>query len=562
VTPILVAGLIGGLALTGTARAAAAEDFVKWYAVQPSYQGQPENLPEIATRFLGTATRFTEIFNLNVGRPQPDGAALSDPDTLHAGWLLVLPWDAVGAEVVYSALPTAAPPNPAQQTPAQQNPAPAPARTRAAAAATPRPPITAIPTTPPANPRPGGGHCLAAIASNNRSDWATLRLAPDQAWSQTRGKGQMVAVIDSGVDGSLPQLAGHVAVGADIVTGSGRGDTDCLGTGTAMAGIIAAQPDQGGGTVGMSPDVTVLPIRLVTTAPSARPSDQASAIQVAVSAGAAVLALGSYVDVNEPTVARAIAQAIQHNVVVVCPAPTSTAGAPSATTDQGGKTACGVPAPQAAGALDVGAVGVDGRLGAEYRPGYVDVVAPGVNVLTLGITGTGTGAGSGTQYAVAFVAGEAALVRAAHPNLTAAQVVRRIERTADSQASSTPDSGYGWGLINPGAAVSQVLNDEAPSQRAQPPGPATPSSSPNRLFAIAVVLLVGLAAGTLLTVRIRHAIRSGAKARGTPQPTDDDGAQGRWIDDGDAGTDGRDEPPVQGRTGGRAQALSGSQLWR
>jgi membrane-anchored mycosin MYCP len=577
VAAIVVAGLIGALALAGTAGAAAGQDFVKWYAVQASYQGQPENLPEIAVRFLGAATRFTEIFNLNVGRPQPDGAALSDPDTLHAGWLLVLPWDAVGGEVVYGALPTAAPANaaqqnsapanPAQQNPAQQNPAPAAGGTRAAAPKTPATPaapgpsIAVVPSTRPANPPPGGGHCLAAVASNNQSDWATLRLAPDQAWSQTRGKGQMVAVIDSGVDGSLPQLAGHVAVGADIVSGSGRGDTDCLGTGTAMAGIIAAQPDQGAGTVGMAPDATVLPIRLVNSTPPARPSDQASAIQVAVSAGAGVLALGSYVNVGDPTVARAVAEAMQHNVVVVCPALTSPAGAPSPTTAPGRPAGCGVPAAQAGGALNVGAVGVDGRLAADYQPAHVDVVAPGLNVLTLGITGTGTGTSSGTQYAVAFVAGEAALVRAAHPNLTAAQVVHRIERTADSQSSTAPDNEYGWGLVNPAAAVNQVLNEETSSTGAQAPHPAPSSSSSGRTLAIAVVLLVGLAAGTLLAVRIRHTIRSGAATRGTPPPAEEDDGRGRWVDDGDQGTDGPDVPPVGERAGGRAEALGGSQLW-
>jgi hypothetical protein len=518
------------MGLGGTARATPGlPEFVKWYAVQSSYQGQPENLSEIAARFLGTATRANDIFNLNVGRQQPDGAALSKPDELHAGWLLVLPWDAVGTGVMYGALPTTSPPQGSTGSAV-------PVKPHTGTNGTPRSgtAITVVPSVRPSTAVPGGsaGPCLTAAASSSQSDWATLRLAPDQAWSQTRGKGQMVAVIDSGVDGSQPQLAGHLALGADIVNGSGQGDTDCLGTGTAMAGIIAAQPNQSSGTVGIAPEAVILPIRIVTASPSAQPSDEATAIQVAVSAGATVLALGSYVNVVDPRVTEAVGRAVEHNVVVVYPAPAAAPGVPvpSSLPRAAGPAGAG-------GVLSVGAVGVDGRLGANYQPGSVNVVAPGLNVMTLSITGTGTAANSGTQYAVAFTAGEVALVRAAHPNLTAAQVVERIELTSDSQGGGTPDSAYGWGLINPAVAVNKVLG-EGPSQQAPYTGGAASasgsSSSTGRNIAIVIVLLVGLAAGTLLTIRIRHVIRSG--------PADRDR-------DRDAGTDTGD--------GDRTQVLAG-----
>src|SRR5258705_11566744 len=74
-------------------------DYVKYYVVAASYHGQPENLGEIATRFLGTSARAQDIFSLNGGRAQPNGGTLSDPDRLNEGWGLVLPWDAVGSEV-------------------------------------------------------------------------------------------------------------------------------------------------------------------------------------------------------------------------------------------------------------------------------------------------------------------------------------------------------------------------------------------------------------------------------------------------------------------------------
>ena len=72
----------------------------------------------------------------------------------------------------------------------------------------------------------------------------------------------------------------------------------------------------------------------------------------------------------------------------------------------------------------------------------VDVVAPGTGLAALGITGTGQFNATGTQYAAAFVAGEAALVRARYPDLTAAQVVHQIETTADQIGPTAPSASF------------------------------------------------------------------------------------------------------------------------
>ncbi|WP_279582035.1 S8 family serine peptidase [Fodinicola feengrottensis] len=308
-----------------------------------------------------------------------------------------------------------------------------------------------MPTAPPPKPVNLGGHCAAAASSTSPSNWAALRLAPNQAWSRTRGKGQLVAIVDSGADGSLPQLAGHIAIGADVVSGSGRGNTDCLGSGTGMAGIVVAQAAGGSTMSGVAPDATVLPVRVVTTTPTATPANEAAAIQVAVSAGAGVIALGSYVNVNDPAVAKAIAAAVGRDIVVVLAAGTSGSTNPALA---GAKAAT----------LRVGGVGVDGSLAAAYQVGTVNVVAPGMNVSTLGITGTGTVPANGTQFSVAFVAAEVALVRAALPGLSAVQVVHRVEVTADRMSSgAVPDSHYGFGMINPAESVTRALPEERQS---------------------------------------------------------------------------------------------------
>src|SRR5215218_1675429 len=96
---VIVAGLItvGGVA-PGVAHAAADEPF---YVVTDPGHGQHEFLFDIAARTLGSGRRYTEIFELNQGRPQPDGGHLSDPaEILHPGWILRLPADAHGPGVL------------------------------------------------------------------------------------------------------------------------------------------------------------------------------------------------------------------------------------------------------------------------------------------------------------------------------------------------------------------------------------------------------------------------------------------------------------------------------
>ncbi|MET8118525.1 S8 family serine peptidase [Micromonospora sp. NPDC005189] len=488
--------------------ASAADEYVKFYAVGSSYQGEPENLTSIAARFLGDGARSVEIRNLNTGRRQPDGGTLKEPDKLRAGWLLVLPWDAVGDGVRYGVLPDKAP----AAAPVKPQPG-KPAATPTAKARPTIPPervagAGTVPTKAPTQRPAKKGQCATTAASSSRSDWASLRLAADQAWPQSRGKGQLVAIVDSGVDGSLPTLSGHVAVGMDIVSGSGRGDTDCLGSGTAMAGLVVGQSTKGSDVQGVAPDATVMPVRIVGTDAKVQPADGASAIEATAEAGATVIALGNYVDTTKPEVAKAITAAVDRGVVVVIGA--SRASVPANPDAEIGP-----------GVLRVGGVAVDGQRAADYRGGGLDVVAPGVNVSSVGITGVGAVAGSGTQYAVAFVAGAVALVRAAYPDLSPEQVAHRLQVTSDKMGDGAqPDGRYGWGMINPAAAVTKVLPEEAqaaPSGR-ESGGRLTSGSSGGRSALLAIVALVALAAAVLLVFRIRRLLRDETEDDG-----DDDG---------------------------------------
>jgi hypothetical protein len=240
---------------------------------------------------------------------------------------------------------------------------------------------------------------------------------------------------------------------------------------------------------------------------------------VAVSAGAKVIALGSYVDLAAPPVAAAVGAAATHDVLVVAGAPTADRRGAS------GAAAAGPPAASDAPDALVRAGGVDeDRQPAEpYRAGAVDVLAPGVGVTSVGLGKSGVRAVSGTQYAVAFVAGVAALVRAAYPNLTAPQVAHRIKVTSASPGGAPPRDGTGWGMVSAEAAVTKALPEED-----RHVGAGTGKGGAAGRVALAVLVaavLMGLAAVAVLARRTRRAraTRAGAGYPATgeaPDPPD------------------------------------------
>jgi type VII secretion-associated serine protease mycosin len=363
--------------------------------------------------------------------------------------------------------------------------------------------IVTVASPPPAAEAqpPAGQRCdLPATASVPGRPWAQRRLDFERVWPLTRGAGVVVGVVDTGVQGSHPQLRGGVLTGIDVLNG-GTADTDCVGHGTLVAGLLAARPVPGTEFAGVAPAATVLPVRVSNSAQGTA-APLAAGIQRAVDAGAKVINVSLVVGESTEALRSAVNHAIAHDVVVV-----------AAT---GNEFESGDPVRYPAaypGVLAVGAVGVTGaRAGFSDTASGVSVVAPGDDIVGPGAGGPGLVAGGqGTSYAAAFVTGVAALVRAYRPELTAAQVVDRIERTADHPpAVSLPDAALGWGTVNPYTAVTAAL--PGPPEPAAPPRPgpalrlAHPSGShpagPERAWwsALAVLVVTTAVAGAAALV--------------------------------------------------------------
>ncbi|WP_439564236.1 S8 family serine peptidase [Microcella sp.] len=304
----------------------------------------------------------------------------------------------------------------------------------------------------------------AADAVRDRQYWLD-EYGIRSAWSVTRGDGVVIAIIDSGVDAAHPDLAGAVIGGTDV---SGRGNatgTLPLGPqgvthGTMVASLAAGRGSgPNAGVIGAAPAASVLSISLAF-GPGERSGDDqiADAVTWAVDNGADIISLS----LTRNQVAwpeswdTAFVHAEQNDVVVI-----------AAAGNRGSGTAQ-VSAPATIpGVLTVGGVDRAGRASdnASAQGITIGVMAPSEGLVGA-IPGGGHSAWQGTSGATPIVAGIAALVRAAHPELDAAGVINRIISTARPATAIVPDPNYGYGLIDAAAAVSA----EVPAVDANPLG--------------------------------------------------------------------------------------------
>ncbi|MFD0025207.1 type VII secretion-associated serine protease mycosin [Streptomyces sp. NPDC058382] len=341
--------------------------------------------------------------------------------------------------------------------------------------------------------------------------WPLQRVLLDELWQDTRGKGVRVAVIDTGVDDSNPQLTSAVdaSAGADYLRGGATdGTVDEVGHGTKVAGIIAARPRRGTGFVGLAPEAVIIPIRQNDEKNSGRDTTMAAAIDHAIAEGADVINISQ--DTSRPLTAdsvlgRAVAKAVGKDIVVV---------ASAGNNGMDGRPGRTYPA-AFDGVLAVGASDRNNERAPFSQAGeFVGVAAPGVDVVST-VPGGGQCADNGTSFSAPYVSGVAALMRARYPHWTAAQIVARIEQTAERSVNGHDDY-VGWGVVDPVRALSgddtpqDAPRPDPPPTAAQAPDPAhlsmagTPQERDKRYAAYALAVaavLVGLVAGTATVVR-------------------------------------------------------------
>lgn len=379
---------------------------------------------------------------------------------------------------------------------------------------------TAVATAPGAGADPPP-QCNVKVGTNEQrtQPWELKRLNVQQIWPITDGTGVLVAVVDSGFNREQAQLSRiKVRQGVNVSGVFGRTDTrDCFFHGTAVTGIIAAPPVNGVYFTGVAPGVTIMPIKEQQGEDQQGTNHIAEAIDAAVAAHARVINISITTPVSTPDLEAAVAAAARADVVIVA------AGG----NDLNGSNAPAYPAAYSNKYPNVLAVSMtdqnDQVGGVSTTGGYINIAAPGDGV-ELPMPKVGYLANQqGTSYATPVVTGTAALVLAAHPRLTAAQVVARIEATADAPPGFTvPSPAYGYGIVNPYLAVTAFRDDAAgpPTTAGARPIAAVPPRPPADRHLQHLALGVGIALLGLAVVAglVAAVIRRGAWLAGHPAP--------------------------------------------
>ena len=286
----------------------------------------------------------------------------------------------------------------------------------------------------------------------------------DRAWSITRGAGVRIAIIDTGIDGSHQDLLGAVVGGTDVSgLGSSNGQTP-VGSdrrhGTMVASLAAGRGNNGtDGVIGSAPEAQLLSVSMSFGGGDVSPDDQiAKAVRWAVDNGADVISLSLTRNTRDwpESWDRAFSHAAANDVVVIA----------AAGNRGSGTVAVGAPATMP-GVLTVGGVNREGRASdtASAQGITIGVMAPSEGLVGA-IPGGNYVSWSGTSGATPIVAGIVALVRAAYPNLDAANVINRVLQTARPVTETTPDPLYGYGLVDAYAA----LTADVPPVSANPLG--------------------------------------------------------------------------------------------
>jgi membrane-anchored mycosin MYCP len=374
----------------------------------------------------------------------------------------------------------------------------------------------------------------------------------------SRGEGQLVAVIDTGVRPG-PRLP-NVDPGGDYVADT-DGLTDCDGHGTLAAGIVAGQPSGDDGFVGAAPAARLLSIRAMSAKfspqmPGGDPALASATVYVAALSraivhaadlGARVITVSTVtclpydrpVDQSELGAAIRYAAVDKDAVIVAAAGNSGSAGSTGAGTacesnpltdlsrpgdprNWAGVTSVSIPSWWEPYVLSAASLTPDGQPSKFTMTGpWVGIAAPGENIVSVSNRDDGGLANglpnerqqlfalSSTSYAAGYVAGVAALVRSRYPDLTATQVVRRLTATAHNGARR-PSDVVGAGTLDPVAALTWDLpantNPEAVpvKQVAPPPEPAPKDSTPRSVaFAGTAVLALMVVAAAAIAARRR-----------------------------------------------------------
>ncbi|WP_330235283.1 type VII secretion-associated serine protease mycosin [Streptomyces sp. NBC_00566] len=331
----------------------------------------------------------------------------------------------------------------------------------------------------------------AQAESIRAQQWYLDAMHAPEVWKSSTGHGVTVALIDSGVDGSLADLKGQVLDGKDFSTLRGNEHTDVAGHGTSMAAIIAATGARGGlsASYGLAPGAKILPIRMLDSQEVSGRMDAnteyseklTQAIRYAADSKAQIINMSLALsdsrgrhDVGTPELAAAVKYALSKGKLLF-----------AGVGNRGDKENLPSYPASTPGVVGVGAADQKARLAAFSQRGpSVDMVAPGVDMVHACTGGSQLCKSKGTSDATAIASATAALIWSKHPDWTNNQVLRVMLNTLNKPANDSKRNDFiGYGGIrlraamdnpgDPGPADEYPLPDLA-AAAAKSPSPKSP----------------------------------------------------------------------------------------
>ncbi|WP_344571357.1 type VII secretion-associated serine protease mycosin [Streptomyces fulvorobeus] len=309
----------------------------------------------------------------------------------------------------------------------------------------------------------------------------------EQMWETSTGEGVTVAVIDSGVDASNPDLLGQVLKGKDLAEDSpGDEHVDYDGHGTGMAGLVAGTGRSGGGdgAFGLAPGAKILPVRMTddtgkvngATGDKNFSDDVSVGIRFAADNGAKVISVSQGNEEGSQDISDAVKYALQKGSLVFA--------AVGNTGDKGNALEYPAATP---GVVGVGSTGKNRqRAPASQYGSQVDLAAPGVDMVhACGNQKSGLCKSTGTSDATAIASASAALIWSQHPEWTNNQVLRVLLNTAGGPINGAERTDYiGHGIVRPRIAL-KTPGDPGPADVYPLPDlaaaePARPAAEPSR----------------------------------------------------------------------------------
>ena len=291
------------------------------------------------------------------------------------------------------------------------------------------------------------------------SQWHLPKISAQQAWDISTGVPEVViAILDTGVDGTHPDLAAKMVAGYNSYD-KNTDTRDVYGHGTKVAGAAAAIGNNGVGVSGVSWQSRIMPVRVSDTSGYAYYSTISNGLTWAVDHGAKVMNISFGGVAASSSIASAAQYVRSRGGVVVAAA---------------GNCGCLDSTAPNSQLISVSATDSNDNLASwSSRGTYVDVAAPGAGILTTA-KGGGYSSVSGTSFASPVTAGVVALMMAANPTLAPADLEALLKANADDKGAAGWDSSFGFGRINAYRAIAAA----AASSPLPPPPPPPDTTAP------------------------------------------------------------------------------------